>query len=406
MLSALADGVSEISGLLEGDDVLATLRAFRAMGVEADGPENGVIRVQGVGVEGLAAPAAPLDMGNSGTAMRLLCGVLAAQSFSSLLAGDDSLSTRPMRRVAAPLTRMGATVETSEDGTPPIRISGATRLQGIDYDMPVASAQVKSAILLAGLYAQGRTCVREPQPTRDHTERMLRAFNYPCETRGNEVCVSGNGRLAATSIDVPADISSAAFFMVAASIVPRSRLLLRHVGVNPTRSGVIDILLGMGADISMLDPREICGEPVADIEVKYAGLKGIEIDPTLVPSAIDEFPVICVAAACAQGETRISGAQELRHKESDRIAAMCDGLSALGVQVEEQADGLVIRESVIGGGEVDSIGDHRIAMSFAIAGAVAESAVTVNNCGSVATSFPGFIELARSAGLVIRAESV
>ena len=406
MLSALADGVSQISGLLEGDDVLATLRAFRAMGVEVDGPENGVIRVQGVGVEGLAAPAAPLDMGNSGTAMRLLCGVLAAQPFSSRLTGDDSLSTRPMRRVAAPLTRMGATVETSEDGTPPIRISGATRLQAIDYDMPVASAQVKSSILLAGLYAQGRTCIREPQPTRDHTERMLRAFSYPCKIRGNEVCVSGGGRLAATSIDVPADISSAAFFMVAASIVPRSRLLLRHVGVNPARSGVINILRGMGADISLLDPQEICGEPVADIEIKYAGLKGIDIDPALVPSAIDEFPVICVAAACAEGETRISGAQELRHKESDHIAAMCDGLSALGVQVEEQGDGLVIRESVIGGGEVDSLGDHRIAMSFAIAGAVAESAVIVNNCGSVATSFPGFIEFARSAGLVIRTESV
>jgi 3-phosphoshikimate 1-carboxyvinyltransferase len=404
ILSALADGVSEISGLLEGDDVLSTLKAFRSMGLDADGPSGGCIRVHGVGMDGLRAPTTELDMANSGTAMRLLCGLLAAQKFSSRLVGDDSLSTRPMRRIATPLCQMGAVLKTSEDGTPPIDISPAGQLQGINYDMPVASAQVKSSLLLAGLYARGQTRIREPQPTRDHTERMLRAFGYNCDVAGGEVSVTGGGRLTATPVDVPADISSAAFFMVAASIVPGSHLLLRHVGVNPTRIGVIDILGAMGADIRLLNRRDICGEPVADIEIRYAGLKGIDVDPSLVPLAIDELPAICVAAACAEGETIITGAVELRHKESDRIRAMSEGLSAIGADVKEYSDGLTIKKSNLVGGSVDSRGDHRIAMSFAVAGAVTDLPVTISRCSSISTSFPGFINLARSAGLSVREE--
>ncbi|HHO68104.1 MAG TPA: 3-phosphoshikimate 1-carboxyvinyltransferase, partial [Gammaproteobacteria bacterium] len=342
MLGSLADGVTEVSGFLEGEDSLATLAAFRAMGVAIDGPEAGRVRIEGVGLHGLRAPDGPLDLGNSGTSMRLLAGLLAGQAFDTELIGDSSLMSRPMRRVTEPLALMGARIDTTEAGTAPLRIHGGQRLHGIDYRMPVASAQVKSSLLLAGLYAQGRTCVHEPAPTRDHTERMLTGMGYPVQTGEGRACLSGGGSLQPARIDVPADISSAAFFLVGASIAPGSELTLEHVGINPTRTGVLDILKRMGADIEILNPRESGGEPVADLRVRSAGLAGIEIPPELVPLAIDEFPVLFVAAACAEGTTVLTGAEELRVKESDRIQVMADGLQALGVEAHPTADGMVI----------------------------------------------------------------
>ncbi len=406
MFSSLANGTSKITGLLEGEDVMATLAAFRAMGVNAHGPENGNLTVEGVGMRGLQAPQQDLDMGNSGTAMRLMSGILAAQNFASKLVGDESLSGRPMRRVTVPLSAMGARCATDENGCPPIHIRGVDKLEPIDYTLPMASAQIKSAVLLAGLYADGETSVTEPAPTRDHTERMLKAYGYACDTeRVNDevstIRLQGGGELSATNIDIPSDISSAAFFMVAASIVPGSRIVLEHVCVNPTRTGIIDVLKAMGADIKLLNPRAVGGEPVADIEVSYVGLKGTEIDPKLVPLAIDEFPVICVAAACAEGQTVVSGAEELRHKESDRISAMVTGLRAIGVNVEERKDGMVVTGGPIIGGEVESYHDHRIAMSFAVAGGVSQQQIIINEADNVATSFPNFVELASKAGLKI-----
>lgn len=408
MFSSIANGVSNISGLLEGDDVMATLAAFRAMGVEVQGPSNGSLTINGVGLRGLSAPAGDLDMGNSGTAMRLMSGILAGQSFASKLVGDESLSGRPMRRVTVPLTAMGARCATDENGCPPIHIRGVEKLTPIDYKLPMASAQIKSAVLLAGLYADGLTSVTEPAPTRDHTERMLRAYNYECETeklneQASTIRIEGGGELQAADIDIPADISSAAFFMVAASIVPGSEIVLEHVCVNPTRTGVIDVLKAMGASIELHNPRAVGGEPVADIKVSYVGLKGAEIDPNLVPLAIDEFPVICIAAACADGVTTISGAEELRHKESDRISAMVEGLRSVGIEVEERKDGMSVSGGKIQGGDVFSFHDHRIAMSFSIAGAVAENSIAIEGCDNVATSFPNFVELANSVGLNIDA---
>jgi 3-phosphoshikimate 1-carboxyvinyltransferase len=406
MFSSLANGTSNITGLLEGEDVMATLAAFRAMGVTAKGPTNGQLTVQGVGMRGLTAPEQDLDMGNSGTAMRLMAGILAAQKFASKLVGDESLTARPMRRVTVPLSAMGARCATDENGCPPIHIRGVEKLQPINYKLPMASAQIKSAVLLAGLYADGETSVTEPAPTRDHTERMLKAYGYKCDTeRVNDqvstIRLSGGGELTAANIDIPSDISSAAFFMVAASIVPGSKIILEHVCVNPTRTGIIDVLKAMGADIKLLSPRAVGGEPVADIQVTYVGLKGAVIDPKLVPLAIDEFPVICIAAACAQGETIVSGAEELRHKESDRISAMVEGLRAIGVEVEERKDGMVVQGGSITGGQVESYHDHRIAMSFAIAGGVSSGEIVINEADNVATSFPNFVELATSVGLNI-----
>ena len=401
MLGALAEGVTHVTGLLEGEDVLCTLGAFRAMGVLAKGPESGRLTIQGVGLRGLRPPAQPLDMGNSGTAMRLMAGLLAGQTFDSTLVGDASLSQRPMHRVTDPLSRMGARIETNAGGRPPLKIKGGQTLRGIDYPMPVASAQVKSALLLAGLYAKDETCVTEPQPTRDHTERMLRGFGYAVSVNGARRCVRGGGRLTAVDIDVPADISSATFFMVGAAIAPGSDLTLEHVGINPTRVGVINILKLMGADISILNTREVGGEPVADLRVRHAGLKGVVIPRDQVPLAIDEFPVLFIAAACASGETVLTGAEELRVKESDRIAVMAQGLKALGIDARETLDGIVIRGGTLRGGTVDSHGDHRIAMAFAIAALRASGAVTVCDCKNVDTSFPGFAGLARRAGLGI-----
>lgn len=402
ILGAIAEGTTGVTGLLEGEDVRVTLAAFRAMGVMATGPRDGRLTIEGVGLHGLRPPAGPLDMGNSGTAMRLLAGLLAGQPFDTVLTGDASLSRRPMNRIIEPLNAMGAQVVCEKDGCPPLRIKGGRPLHGIDYVLPVASAQVKSALLLAGLYAAGTTSVAEPAPTRDHTERLLRGFGYSLERRDNAVRLQGGGRLKACRIAVPGDISSAAFFLVGASISPGSHLRLEHVGVNPTRTGVINILRKMGADLRIENERLADGEPVADIMVRSASLHGIRIPEDQVPLAIDEFPALFVAAACAAGETVISGARELRVKESDRIAVMAAGLRALGVAVRETADGMVIRGGELRGGLVDSRGDHRVAMAFAMAGLRATEPLVVRDCTNVATSFPGFVDLAARAGLKVR----
>ncbi len=405
MLGSLAEGITEVSGFLEGEDSLATLQAFRDMGVVIEGPDKGRVVVHGVGLQGLKAPAGPLYLGNSGTSMRLLVGILAGQTFDSVLIGDESLSTRPMKRVADPLALMGADIETGGGGTPPLRIGGNRALQAIDYQLPMASAQVKSCVLLAGLYASGETSVTEPAPTRDHTERMLRGFGYEVKTEGGRVTLTSGGVLQGGAIDVPSDISSATFFMVAASIADGSDITLSHVGINPTRIGVINILRLMGGDITLFNERLAGGEPVADIRVRSADLKGIAIPEEQVPLAIDEFPAIIVAAACARGTTVLTGAEELRVKESDRIQAMADGLAILGVSAESTADGIVIEGGQIQSGEVDSLGDHRIAMSFAIAGLRASGAILIRNCNNVATSFPGFVELSNSLGLRVSEEN-
>ncbi len=401
MLGSLAEGTTRVSGFLEGEDCLATLNAFRAMGVNIEGPQDGNVIIHGVGLQGLQAPQAPLYMGNSGTSMRLLAGLLAGQAFASVLTGDASLSRRPMQRVTEPLTRMGAWLDTTASGTAPLHIHGGRTLQGIDYVMPVASAQVKSCLLLAGLYARGRTCVSEPAPTRDHTERMLAGFGYPLDRQGNRICLQVGGRLQARVIEIPADISSAAFFMVGAGISPEAEIILEHVGINPTRTGIIAILKQMGADLTLCNEHQAGGEPVADIRVRPAPLRGIRILAELVPLAIDEFPAIFIAAACAEGQTVLTGAGELRVKESDRIQVMADGLQALGIAAHPTADGMIIQGGTLSGGEVDSQGDHRIAMAFAMAALRAGGIIHIKDCANVNTSFPGFVELARGAGLNI-----
>lgn len=405
MLGALAEGTTEVEGFLEGEDALATLQAFRDMGVVIEGPHHGRVTIHGVGLRGLKAPPGPIYLGNSGTSMRLLSGLLAAQSFDTTLTGDASLSKRPMNRVAKPLREMGAVIETAPEGRPPMTIRGGQRLSGMNYEMPMASAQVKSCLLLAGLYAAGETAVTEPAPTRDHTERMLRGFGYPISVDGSTATVESGHKLTATHIEVPADISSAAFFLVAGSIAEESELVLEHVGINPTRTGVIDILRLMGADISLESQREVGGEPVADLRVRSAKLKGIEIPEDLVPLAIDEFPVLFVAAACAEGRTVLRGAEELRVKESDRIQVMADGLLALGVKVEPTPDGIIIDGGSIGGGEVHSHGDHRIAMSFSVASLRATAPIRIHDCANVATSFPNFLGLAAQVGIRVSEEA-
>lgn len=404
MLGSLAEGTTEVEGFLEGEDALATLQAFRDMGVVIEGPHHGRVTIHGVGLHGLKAPAGPLYMGNSGTSMRLLSGLLAAQPFDTTLTGDASLSKRPMNRVAKPLREMGAVIETGPEGRPPLSIKGGQRLTGMAYEMPMASAQVKSCLLLAGLYAAGSTSVTEPAPTRDHTERMLRGFGYPVSVEGSTASVESGHKLTATRIEVPADISSAAFFLVAASIAEGSELVLEHVGINPTRTGVIDILKLMGGDITLENQREVGGEPVADIRVRAAKLKGIDIPEDLVPLAIDEFPVLFVAAACAEGRTVLRGAEELRVKESDRIQVMADGLIALGVKAEPTPDGIIIEGGAIGGGEVWAHGDHRIAMSFSVASLRASAPIRIHDCANVATSFPNFLALSAEVGINVAVE--
>ncbi len=405
MLGSLAEGVTEVDGFLEGEDALATLQAFRDMGVQIEGPDQGRVRIHGVGLHGLQQPAQALDLGNSGTSMRLLSGLMAGQAFDVTMIGDESLSKRPMERVAKPLRSMGAVIETTgEKGTPPVTVRGNQKLKGIHYEMPVASAQVKSGVLLAGLYAEGETSVTEPAPTRDHTERMLRGFGYAVEVNGATAKLQGGGKLTATKIDVPADISSAAFFMVGASIAEGSDITIQHVGINPTRTGVIDILKLMGANLELLNEREVGGEPVADIRVRSAALHGIEIPEDLVPLAIDEFPALFVAAACAQGRTVLTGAEELRVKESDRIQVMADGLQILGIKADPTPDGIVIEGGQLGSGTVTSHGDHRIAMSFAMAALRASGPILIEDCANVATSFPGFVSLAAGAGVSIKVQ--
>jgi 3-phosphoshikimate 1-carboxyvinyltransferase len=404
MLGALADGETAVTGFLEGADSLATLAAFRAMGVRIDGPDQGRVHIQGVGRDGLSAPAAALDLGNAGTAMRLLCGLLAGQRFGCTLTGDASLSSRPMRRVTEPLAQMGAAIATTPAGTAPLQIRPVPVLHGLHYDMPMASAQVKSCLLLAGLYAEGETCVSEPAVTRDHTERMLTTFGCPVRRDGPRVCVQGGSRLCAAPVEVPADISSAAFFLVGASIARGGDLTLPAVGINPTRVGVLNILQAMGAAIDMTNRRHCGAEPVADIRVRSARLRGIQIPAQQVPLAIDEFPALFIAAACAEGETLLTGAEELRVKESDRIAVMAAGLAQLGVACEVLPDGIRIQgrgDGCFSGGSIDSHGDHRIAMAFAMAALRAEGPIQVHDCANVGTSFPGFAALAANAGLGI-----
>lgn len=402
MLASIAEGVSTVHGFLEGADTLATAAAFKAMGVRIDAPAPSERIIHGVGLHGLSPAPAALDCGNAGTAMRLMSGLLAAQRFDSVLTGDDSLRKRPMRRVIEPLSLMGARIEGQTGGLPPLRIAGGAGLRGIDYAMPVASAQVKSALLLAGLYAQGRTTVSEPHPTRDYTESMLAAFGVAVQRSGNSASVDGTARLRATRIDVPGDFSSAAFFMVAASLVPGSDLVLEAVGINPRRTGLLHTLLDMGADISLEHRRELGGEPVADIRVRAAQLRGIDVPVERVPDMIDEFPALFVAAALAAGVTRVSGAAELRVKESDRIGVMAAGLRALGADLEETPDGAIIRgRSSLQGGRVDSGTDHRCAMSLAVAGLRCAEPSRVDSVDNVATSFPDFEKIAISAGIEI-----
>ncbi|MDW7747601.1 bifunctional prephenate dehydrogenase/3-phosphoshikimate 1-carboxyvinyltransferase [Halomonas sp.] len=410
MLGALADGVTEVKGFLEGEDSLATLQAFREMGVAIEGPHQGRVTVHGVGMHGLKPPAGPLYVGNAGTAMRLFAGLLAGQAFDTELTGDASLTKRPMGRVADPLRLMGAEIDTAEGGRPPLHIHGGRALKGITYDMPMASAQVKSCLLLAGLYAEGETRVREPAPARDHTERMLQGFGYAVHREGDTCWLQGGGRLTAAPIDVPSDISSATFFLVAAAITPGSDLVLEHVGINPTRIGVINILELMGADLRLENEHEVGGEPVADLHIRYAPLKGIDIPVEQVPLAIDEFPALFIAAANAEGTTRLRGAEELRVKESDRLQAMANGLATLGVEHVLLEDGIDIvgrpegeggEGASYGGGHIDSLGDHRIAMAFAIAALRAGGEIVIDDCANVATSFPGFIDLARRVGLTL-----
>lgn len=401
MLGAIAEGKTTIKGFLRAQDCLATAQAFKAMGVDISDGEGGDVHVNGVGLQGLQAPRSALDLGNSGTSMRLLAGLLCGQRFDATLTGDASLTRRPMRRIAEPLARMGASIQISEHGTPPLRIEGGRKLRGVEYRMPVASAQVKSCVLLAGLYAAGNTCVIEPAPTRDHTERMLAKFGYPIEWRKGEARLQGGGHLRAATIEVPADISSAAFFMVGATIAPGSELILEHVGINPTRIGVIEILRRMGAKIELLNQPMGDGEPVADLRVTHAPLRGIDIPAALVPSAIDEFPAILIAAACAQGETVLTGAEELRVKESDRIEVMTAGLQACNINVQSMPDGMIVHGGQLQGANVDCRGDHRIAMAFSIAGLAARGDIVVHDCDNVTTSFPGFSELAAAAGLQI-----
>ena len=401
MLGSLAEGNSHITGFLEGEDSLATLQAFRDMGVVIEGPDKGELRIHGVGLRGLKAPPGPLYLGNSGTSMRLLMGLLAGQNFDCELRGDTSLSKRPMERVAKPLRQMGAVIET-EGGHAPVKIKGQKTLSGIDWKMDVVSAQVKSAILLAGLYCEQNVRVTELDITRDHSERMLKGFGCHVETKGLEKNFPAQlKKLNAQNIDIPGDISSAAFFIVAACISEGSDLQIQHVGINPTRTGILDILALMGANIELSNQREVGGEPVADLRIRYSPLKGIDIPENLVSLAIDEFPAIFIAAASAKGITRLSNAEELRVKETDRIAAMAEGLEIIGIKNTVKPDGIEIEGGSFSGGEINSHGDHRIAMSFSIASLRASGDIVIKDCANVATSFPNFVDLANQVGIQI-----
>ena len=402
MLGGIAQGRTEVTGFLDGEDCLATVEAFRAMGVTVDRHSDTALTVHGRGLHGLSAPDRVLDMGNAGTAIRLSMGLLCGQKFSCTLTGDESLRSRPMERVAGPLRQMGARIDTT-DGRPPVTLHPAGRLTGIDYAMPMASAQVKSAILLAGLYAEGRTSVTEPAPTRDHTERMLRGFGLEVEGNGPRASLVGGQQLTGTRIAVPGDISSAAFYLVAGCIAGRNDFVLENVGINPTRTGILDVLKLMGADLTVHQRESQGGEPVADIQVRRSALRGIAVPEQLVPLAIDELPVLFIAAAAAEGETVFTGAAELRVKESDRLAVMAEGLTRAGIPNELLPDGIRIQGGHrLQGAVIDSYGDHRIAMSFAVASLIADGTLTIRDVANVATSFPGFPKLAASCGLAVR----
>lgn len=398
MLGSIAEGRTEVSGFLAGEDCLATLAAMRKLGVSIDQPSATEVSIDGVGLYGLQAPTSELDLGNSGTAMRLMTGLLAGQSFDSVLTGDESLTGRPMGRIIEPLTMMGAAIESDCDGTPPLQVTGGLKLRGISYDMPVASAQVKSSLLLAGLYANGPTQIFEPAVTRDHTERMLKLMGVHIERTGSRIGIMGGQKLKACPVRVPTDLSSAAFVVLAALLSEQADLLIRDVGINPTRTGVIDILQGMGGNITLERPKLLGKEPVADLRVRSSQLRGGAIDRAMVSLAIDEFPVLFVAAAAAKGRSVFSGLEELRVKESDRIASMAAGLQALGIDVEEKPDGAIVQGGRFSGGSVESFGDHRVAMSLAIAGTVADGEVIVKDVASVDTSFPGFRDCLTSIG--------
>lgn len=403
LLGAIADGPTTVRGFLRGDDCLATLAAMQALGVHVDDTDEMLV-IHGAGHAGLRAADGPLDLGNSGTALRLLAGILAAQPFDSELTGDASLCRRPMERIAEPLRAMGAGIATSAGGCPPLRVTGGQPLQGIDYSLPVASAQVKSAVLLAGLWAHGKTTVRSPGPSRDHTERMLQAMGVPIEqARDDVVSIVGPARLNGLEVDVPADFSSAAFFIVAGLLGADDGLLIRGVGVNPTRTGLLDVLRDMGARVELRNPGQRGTEPVADIWVERSELHGVDVGGDAVALSIDELPVLFIAAACARGRTTVTGAAELRHKESDRIAVMADGLRAVGIEVEERPDGLIIDGGPMHGGVVESRGDHRIAMAFAVASLAADAPIEIRSTAEVATSFPGFEATAANAGLALEA---
>ncbi len=400
LLGAIARGTTEITGFLDSADCRATLAALASMGVRIERSATGAVLIHGVGLRGLRAPAGRLDLGNSGTSMRLLAGILAGQAFDTMLVGDDSLMQRPMQRVADPLARMGAAIRT-RGGKPPVEIAGDRALRACDHTLDMPSAQVKSALLLAGLYAQGRTRVREPGRSRDHTERMLPEFGVPLIREEGSVGVTGPARLEAAVIDVPGDFSSAAFFMVAGLIAGRGPLRIRGVGVNPTRTALIEILREMGADIRLHPIAHPDSEPRADIEVRPGVLRGTCVPAALVPVALDELPVLFAAAAVAEGDTVVTGAGELRVKESDRLAAMAQGLAAVGIACERLGDGLRVSGGAVSGGTVESHGDHRVAMAFAVLGARAQSPIVIRDVQNVATSFPGFAATARAAGLEI-----
>lgn len=404
MLGSIADGQTIVHRFLESADTLATLAALRELGVSFarlhDGRTGNRLIINGVGAEGLKAPSRSLDLGNSGAAIRMLAGLLAGQRFDSTLFGDVSLMRRPMERVAGPLREMGADI-TTNNGVPPIQIRGGRALRAIDFEMPISSAQVKSAVLIAGLYANGRTHVTEPTLTRDHTERLLRTFGVELLRQDLTVSMEGGQTLTGTQVEVPGDFSSAAFLIVLGVLAAKQGLTLRGVGINPTRTGLLDLLIQMGADIRVR-PRESVGEPIADIEVRQSRLRAITVPEAMIPTTIDELPIFFIAAACAEGETLVRGAHELRVKESDRLAAMAQGLGRLGVEHELLPDGLWIRGgSGFSGGSVDSHGDHRVAMAFAIASARSSGPIEVRDVANVATSFPGFVQTSQALGLQI-----
>lgn len=401
MLGALAEGRTAVHGFLPSEDCIATLAALEQMQVSIRREGSTSLTVEGVGLDGFQRPATALDLGNSGTAIRLLMGLLAGQDFDAVLTGDASLRRRPMERVAAPLRRMGAKIETTS-GSAPVRIHGG-RLEGMTHSLPVASAQLKSALLLAGLQAQGRTTIESPGPSRDHTERMLAGMGARVERDpgGLGISIAGPCRLTGRTIEIPGDFSSAAFFIVAGLVAAGDELVITNVGINPTRTGLLTILERMGAHTELRNVRKLGAEPVADIAVARSRLHGTNVPPELTPLAIDEFPILFVAAAAAEGETRVSGAAELRHKESDRIAVMAEGLQRLGATVEEFPDGLRIVGGALRGATVDSGADHRVAMAFAVAGLACTGPIEILNTSEIDTSFPGFVDVAAKAGLQI-----